>query len=111
MLEKGIESAILCYLRLEGIFAFKVNTTGIYDIKKKTFRKSFNPFILKGVSDILGVIGPKGRMLAIEVKTPKRRKNLTEHQLHFLQSVRDYGGIAFVATSVDDVIRELSRGQ
>ena len=57
----------------------------------------------KGVSDILGCY--KGRMLAIEIKVPGRQ--LTSDQMVFIDNVITAGGIAFVAYSVEDVIREL----
>ena len=54
----------------------------------------------KGISDILGIY--EGRFLAIEVKRPGGR--LSQYQKEFLKRVRDEGGIAIVARSVDDVI-------
>ena len=45
------------------------------------------------------------RILAIEVKRPG--KKATPEQQSFLDLVRAHGGLAFVATSVDDVVREL----
>lgn len=56
-----------------------------------------------GVPDILGVY--KGLFLGIEVKT--LRGKLSPHQENFIAKIKDEGGIAFVARSVDDVIREL----
>lgn len=46
-----------------------------------------------------------GRFVAIEVKRPKGK--LTDGQERFLHNVRAAGGKAFVAYSVDDVVREL----
>jgi hypothetical protein len=57
----------------------------------------------KGVSDILGVW--KGRLLAIEVKRPGGK--VSDEQQAFIDRVNKLGGIAFVARSVDDVIRGL----
>ena len=57
----------------------------------------------KGISDILGIY--KGRFLAIEIKKPGGKP--TPDQLKFLRYVREEGGIAFVAYSVDDVVRQL----
>lgn len=56
-----------------------------------------------GVADILGCY--KGRLLAIEVKAGKGR--LSEAQAKFLNRVRDEGGIAIVAYSVEAVIGQL----
>lgn len=95
--EKRIENLILMWLKLNNIFAWKNQTTGMFDPKRKCFRKFLG---LKGVSDILGVL-PGGRLLAIEVKCPK--KYPTPEQREFLKRVNDLGGLAFLARSVKDV--------
>jgi hypothetical protein len=63
----------------------------------------------KGVADLIGVMPLHGKapglFLAIEVKT--NRGVASEHQENFLRSIRDSGGIAFVARSVQDVIDNL----
>jgi penicillin-binding protein-related factor A (putative recombinase) len=100
--EKLIENAILEYLAARDIFAFKVKTSGTYDPVIKGFRKP-GKYYLKGVSDILGLY--QGRFLAIEVKTKTGR--LSPVQKLFLERVKSYGGIAFVARSVEDVGVEL----
>jgi hypothetical protein len=51
-----------------------------------------------GSSDLVGLLGPHGRFVALEVKTPAGR--LTEHQVRFLERVRQRGGIAAVVRSV-----------
>lgn len=57
----------------------------------------------KGVPDIVGIF--QGRMLAIEVKAP--RGIPSEHQKNFIQAINRHGGIAFVARSIDDVIKNM----
>lgn len=99
MTEKIIENQILQYLSLVGVFAFKINSTGVYDPIKKVFRKSMNRHHIKGVSDILACID--GRFVAIEVKTPKGR--LSPDQDKFIMQVNLMGGLAFKATSVTQV--------
>lgn len=56
-----------------------------------------------GISDFLVCL--EGRFIAIEVKKPGLK--MTEKQELFQHEVRAAGGIAFVAYSVDDVVREL----
>jgi len=58
-----------------------------------------------GSSDIIGMENKTGRFIAIEVKTEIGK--LTEKQEAFLFKVREGGGIAFVARSVEDVIKAL----
>jgi hypothetical protein len=56
--------------------------------------------LITGASDLIGV-GPKGRMLAVEVKMPGG--TITEEQQLFLDLVEERGGIAVCATSPEDV--------
>lgn len=59
----------------------------------------------RGASDIIGML-KDGRLLAVEVKGPAGR--LQPHQRDFLERVRSNGGVAFVARSLADVVRELA---
>jgi len=103
--EKLIENQILTYLFKRGIFVWKNQSVGIYDPVKQIYRKNNNPFHIKGVSDILGIL-PGGRILAIEVKTEKGR--VSPEQQFFIQKINDRGGLAFVARSIYDVEKELA---
>lgn len=100
-LEKEIENSILNYLIAKKIFCWKQNSVGVFDPTRGRFRRANNPYIINGVADILGVY--KGRFLAIEVKVPSRKNNLTEHQKKFIKNILESGGVAFVATSIEDV--------
>jgi hypothetical protein len=55
-----------------------------------------------GSSDLIGILSPHGRMVAIEVKTSTGR--LTTTQKKFLESVRASGGIAGVARSPQEAL-------
>jgi Holliday junction resolvase len=61
------------------------------------------PMSKAGVSDLLGCMD--GRAVAIEVKRPTGKT--TEAQERFLRKWREAGGTAFIARSVEDVIRAL----
>ena len=103
--EKEIENSILAYLKsLPDCFAWKNQSTGVYDPTRGVFRKSNNKFHINGVSDILGIY--KGKFLAIEVKTPKN-KTRPAHQKAFISEVNKRGGIAFFATSIEEVKENL----
>jgi len=107
--EKTIEKNILQYLETAGITAWGQNNGAIvirergnqryyktvYDHRGQTFQ---------GISDICGYIN--GRSLFIEVKRPG--KKATAHQANFLKNAVDSGCIAFVATSVQDVVDHLN---
>lgn len=54
-----------------------------------------------GSADVIG-IAPGGRFLAVEVKTPKGRP--TKEQLRFIDAVKNAGGIAGIARSVEEAL-------
>lgn len=88
----------LDFLALYGIFAWRVNNTGIYDPTRKVFRTFHG---LKGVSDILGVLEPGGRFLAVECKRPGEK--LKPAQEAFQSTVTAAGGLALVVTDVKEL--------
>lgn len=65
-------------------------------------------FGLVGSADILGVQKGTGKFIAIEVKRPDMSYKPTEKQLEFLREIRDYGGLAGIATCTVDVDRILA---
>lgn len=99
-LEKDIQSSILEYLHARGIFCWKEHSSGIMIDGGQRYM----PIGLKGKSDILGIY--KGKFLAIEVKRPSGK--ISNEQLEFLTNINKYGGIGFVAYSIDDVIRHFN---
>lgn len=64
---------------------------------------------MKGIPDIIGIIGKTGRLLAIEVKKPGGR--VSPEQTVFIADINARGGFAFVAYSVDDVIAKLAEAK
>lgn len=56
-----------------------------------------------GVPDIIGIWN--GKMLGIEIKTA--RGKVSERQQAFIDRINSAGGLAFVARSVEDVIKGL----
>lgn len=104
--EKDIEASILKYLEfLPGCFAWKNPTSGYYDARKGIFRKQVSKYAINGVADIIGVLN--GRFLAIEVKTPENKLR-PAHQERFLEQINKKGGIAFFATSLEEVKEKLN---
>jgi len=112
MKESEIQSDILNYLNLEpDIFAWRNQTTGIYDAKAGVFRKT-GGFSIRGASDILGLIKPSGRLIAIEVKSAKGK--LSDDQVAFLSKVNRQGGAAVCVRSLDEAvffIKQLKTGE
>ena len=72
------------------------NATGATKIKGQVIK-----FGLKGSSDILGIIGPSGRFLAIECKTGQAIQS--NHQKNFENMIKIFGGIYLVARDVQGV--------
>lgn len=100
MKEKLIENHILRWLNISGIYAWKNQSVGIFDPVKKIYRRSNNPFHIKGVSDILGIL-PDGKFLAIEVKS--KTGKASPEQIMFIEKINKNGGKAFVAKTLEDV--------
>ena len=96
--EVDTQRAILDWLRLNGIFAFRNNQQGV-PLHDGSGR--YRPSPTRGVADIIGVI-PGGRFLAVEVKT-LHGKRPTPEQAAFIASVNEKGGLAIVARSIIDV--------
>lgn len=69
-------------------------------------RKINSRYQLTGVGDILGLY--RGRFVAIEVKKPTGV--VSEVQEKFIQRVTSKGGLAFVARSLEDVVKLLKTG-
>ena len=65
----------------------------------------FVRFGRKGMSDIIGLIPPAGRLVAVEIKAHGGKTTLEQEA--FLHAVRKAGGIAVVARSCDDVVQAL----
>jgi hypothetical protein len=99
-LEKQVLSAVLAALRAHPAvaFAWRANT-GSFEVEGRRVRAGF-----RGQSDILGMLCD-GRFLALECKRIGERP--TPDQEAFLDRVRVNGGVALVATSVDDVMAAL----
>lgn len=54
----------------------------------------------RGVSDLICIVPPFGRFLAIEVKRPKYSpSDVTPEQRAFLAAVRKFGGVSGIATN------------
>lgn len=106
MNETNLMNAIL--LADHGCRLFRNNTGAIKDQTGRLVRFG----LCKGSSDLIGfktvTITPEmvGKQVAIftaiEVKTPTGKP--TPEQLHFVNRVKEHGGIAGIARSVDDVL-------
>lgn len=102
--EKDIENAVLYYLNYRpGVFAFKVNTMGVFDAKIGVYRKP-SKFVLPGTPDILACVNVDGVgiFVGFEVKAPNGRQS--PPQKDFQNRLKDRAnGYYFVIKSIKDV--------
>lgn len=88
--ESEIRKSIQRYLDLRGIF---------------NWRQWQGQFSVKGVPDIVGILPGSGKILGIEVKRPGGKPS--DAQIAFIEHINRSGGVAFFATSVEDVALKL----
>ena len=97
--ESEIRTSIQLWLNMKGIF---------------NWREWQGQFSVRGVPDIIGIL-PGGKTLGIEVKLPrwkppkegsKQYKHYFE-QKQFIENIRKSNGVAFFATSIEDVESQL----
>lgn len=100
--ERLIQNEIVNFLNIKGLFCWSNKNGATYDPRTKAYRANST---LKGISDILGLTPKTGTFVAIEVKTKTGR--VSKEQKIFLEGIRQSGGIAFVARSIDDVIAQM----
>jgi hypothetical protein len=111
--ESDIQFAILQYLSLKRIFAFRVNNMGV-PLPNGGFRPSPN----LGVPDIIGIIPQKGKLwgipLFIEVKSSTGKTS--DNQEAFLLRADEAGGLCIVGVKpvpvkpCDDCLRLRNHG-
>ena len=103
MSENNIVNAIIEYLHWRKIFCWRNNNMPVYDPKSGSYRR-MPKYAICGVSDITGIL-PDGRALYIECKV--KNKKPTPAQREFMGRVNNNNGLAFMATGIDDVAKEL----
>ena len=75
------------------------NSAGLAEHTDRQGRRTKVPYgLCKGAADLIGIIKPSGRFLAIEVKTSTGK--LRPEQKNFLRLIKSLGGVAGVARSV-----------
>lgn len=101
--ERDLIGLTLRLLNASGIPAWRQNA-GLSLIQAGARRRVIR-IGLKGMPDIIGIIPPQGRFLAVEVKSG--RASLTPHQKAFLQAIGEAGGYCAVVREPRDVDRLL----
>jgi hypothetical protein len=98
--ETDIVRDCLAWLRLRGVYCWRQNqgaVTAVRGQRRRFFRFASAP----GISDLLGLLRPSGRLLAIEVKRPGGQ--LRPEQEAFLDVIRSNGGLALCVHSLGEL--------
>lgn len=102
--EHEIQSNILERLAFEKEGFFWRENSGSFNLGTEGNKRFFRAGI-KGIADIMGIY--KGRGVAIEVKRPKTKNNVSLDQKAFLARFKQCGGIAVVCWDDETVIDQL----
>jgi len=108
--ESQIETAICHYLQVKGYFFYKSPAAGYFKgtfaenyrgqkVMVGSFRKHLNPYVRRGVPDL--IIVHHGKFIGLEVKSETGR--VSEYQKQFQSEVIKAGGNYFVVRSVSEV--------
>jgi hypothetical protein len=101
MRESEIQRSIQLELAKIGVRLFR-NNTGYLQAKNGQY---VHFGLCTGSSDLVGIVPPSGRFLAIEVKTETGKT--TKEQEAFLNMVNSLGGIGFIARSPEEALQKL----
>jgi hypothetical protein len=101
--EKQIENNILDFLKYKpGVFAFKVNTMGVFDKARGVYR-SVSKNVIRGTPDIIACLSVKGVgvFIGLEVKSDKGKQS--KEQKSFQQKLQTRAnGYYFTVRSIKD---------
>jgi hypothetical protein len=108
--ETVVQQAIRLALGGERDLVLWRNSTGMaehLDQHGRTYRQRYG--LAVGSADLVGILAPHGRMVALEVKTARGRT--TPEQDQWLALVRSRGGFAAVVRSVEEARAALERAR
>ena len=106
MSESEIQAAIRAALgRLPDVCLWRNHVGQLTDVTG-----AVHPFGLAvGSADLIGVLAPSGRLIALECKSPTGR--LRREQRDWLAVVRKFGGFACVVRSADEALAAVERAR
>lgn len=97
--ESSLQERIRLAVSAAGVLLFR-NNVGLASYKGQKVRYGLG----KGSADLVGVAGPHGRFIALEIKRAKGGK-VSRDQERWLKWVRLYGGVSGVVRSVDEALK------
>ncbi len=104
MTEGDIMREIMIALSAAGALIFRNNCGVLLDRNGRPVKFG----LAVGSGDLIGIWPPDGKFISIEVKKPGKKAD--PKQTAFIDAVRRKGGIAGVATSVDEALAILRSG-
>jgi hypothetical protein len=105
VLERQVKRACQEALAARRIFAWRTNSGGM-----KNPRGQYVQFAgVSGLADLIGLLAPTGRFLAVEVKRPGEQP--TDEQRAFLNRVNDAGGLGIWTDDPDDMLDQIEKGR
>lgn len=97
-LTKGVKN----FIKLQGGWAVRVNSMGVYDPQKKIYRRIAEED--KGVSDVVACY--KGRALFVEVKIGADKESA--YQKRFKNEMTRSGAVCIVARNMEQFINDFN---
>jgi hypothetical protein len=109
MTEAEIQHAIRLDLGREPDLRLFRNESGVATHAGRNSVQRVRYGLAKGSSDLVGVLAPAGRFIALEIKSPTGKP--TERQLMWLATIRRFGGFAAIVRSVEDARAAINRAR
>jgi len=105
--ERDITHMLISQLNYRGFIVWRHNVTAIgYERKNGSVGRVM--FGRKGDSDIMGFQKKTGRFIVVEVKKPGYKpSDVSPQQEEFINMVTYFGGIGFVASSIEEMEEKL----
>ena len=103
--ERDVQQAIRLALGRTPDLVLWRNSTGVTNVDGRVMRFG----LCVGGSDLIGILAPSGRFIALEIKSDTGRTS--RHQDLFLVLVRRLGGFACVVRGVDDALAAVERAR
>lgn len=109
-LERDVLQEIRLELGREPDLTLWRNSTGVtVELGAAGDRRTIRYGLAVGSSDLIGILAPSGRLVALEIKSSTGR--VTSEQVQFLEVVRRRGGFGAVVRSVDEARAALERAR
>lgn len=106
-LEKDVEWECLTYLASQGWWPWKNPTVGVWDARAQSYRRSSNPFLITGASDIIAI--RDGLVIFVEVKSDRGRQS--KAQKIFEDNIKKRGGFYYLVHSLQELKEKLGELQ